>query len=48
MDNYVNFHYWLCRGRHGKLVRKYIKDNDLSEEELSKIYLNIKLSCGGS
>jgi len=28
-------------------VRKYIKDNNLSEKDLEKIYLNIKLSCGG-
>ncbi|MCY6354750.1 polymorphic toxin type 15 domain-containing protein [Clostridium sp. ZS2-4] len=28
-------------------VREYIKDNDLSEDDLKKIYLNIKLSCGG-
>ena len=30
-----------------KQVRKYIKDNNLSEKDLEKIYLNIKLSCGG-
>ena len=30
-----------------KQVRKYIKDNSLSEKDLEKIYLNIKLSCGG-
>lgn len=28
-------------------VRDYIKNNNLSKEELKKIYLNIKLSCGG-
>ncbi len=28
-------------------VRKYIKDNNLLKEDLEKIYLNIKLSCGG-
>ncbi|MDP4181828.1 MAG: polymorphic toxin type 15 domain-containing protein [Bacillota bacterium] len=28
-------------------VEKYIKDNNLSEEDLGKVYLNIKLSCGG-
>ena len=30
-----------------KQVRKYIEDNNLSEKDLEKIYLNIKLSCGG-
>ncbi|MBC2420060.1 hypothetical protein HGI38_25815 [Clostridium beijerinckii] len=30
-----------------KQVRKYIEDNSLSEKDLEKIYLNIKLSCGG-
>lgn len=30
-----------------KQVREYIEENNLSEKDIKKIYLNIKLSCGG-
>lgn len=39
---------WKTRGDDvEKQVRKYIEDNNLAEKDLEKIYLNIKLSCGG-